>query len=394
MMNSKKLKFSLLSASLLVGSAAAINANIPTMANHFSDVPLSMVEMLITIPSLFLMISVLTSSFIATKIGYKQTIMVGLGTVMIAGLVPFFIDNFMIILISRACLGFGVGLFNSLLVSMINYFYSSDKRSAMYGLQSAFEGVGGISITFIAGQLLKINWQGPFIAYAIAIPVFFIYLKVVPKVKTKEFLKTNTSKTKQKETQKGEFLPIMGYVILIFLAAMFYMIMGIKISSLMISEGYGMASDASFVIILLSLGGISAGLLFGKILKVFKNYTASVGLMILAVAMGILSQSQNLILTFIGGYLTGFGFKVFMPTLIEKVNNSNFSNPTLATSLILVGFNLGIFISPYGSVLIQFLIHTRHLPTLFIVNALAFIVLALVGVVFSWISKTKIKVTN
>ena len=87
------------------------------------------------------------------------------------------------------------------------------------------------------------------------------------------------------------------------------MIMGIKISSLMISEGYGMASDASFVIILLSLGGISAGLLFGKILKVFKNYTASVGLMILAVAMGILSQSQNLIFTFIGGYLRGFGFE-------------------------------------------------------------------------------------
>ena len=136
----------------------AINANIPTMANHFSDVPLSMVEMLTTIPSLFLMISVLTSSFIATKIGYKQTIMVGLGTVMIAGLVPFFTGNFTIILISRACLGFCVGLFNSLLVSMINYFYSSDKRSAMYGLQSAFEGVGGISITFIAGQLLKINW--------------------------------------------------------------------------------------------------------------------------------------------------------------------------------------------------------------------------------------------
>ena len=46
------------SASLLVGSAAAINANIPAMAQHFKDVPLSMVELLTTIPSLFLMISV------------------------------------------------------------------------------------------------------------------------------------------------------------------------------------------------------------------------------------------------------------------------------------------------------------------------------------------------
>ena len=61
-------------------------------------------------------------------------------------------------------LGFGVGLFNSLLVSMINYFYDAKERSSMYGLQSAFEGAGGIAITFIAGQLLKINWQAPFIA--------------------------------------------------------------------------------------------------------------------------------------------------------------------------------------------------------------------------------------
>ena len=43
-MDKKILRFALLSASLLVGSAAAINANIPAMAQHFDQVPLSMVE--------------------------------------------------------------------------------------------------------------------------------------------------------------------------------------------------------------------------------------------------------------------------------------------------------------------------------------------------------------
>ena len=57
---------------------------------------------------------------------------------------------------------------------------------------------------------------------------------------------------------------MLSYVILIFIAAMLYMIMGIKIASLMNEVGYGTASDASFVIIVLSLGGISAGLFFGK----------------------------------------------------------------------------------------------------------------------------------
>ena len=38
-MDKKILRFALLSASLLVGSAAAINANIPAMAQHFDQVP-------------------------------------------------------------------------------------------------------------------------------------------------------------------------------------------------------------------------------------------------------------------------------------------------------------------------------------------------------------------
>ena len=383
-MDKKILRFALLSASLLVGSAAAINANIPAMAQHFDQVPLSMVEMLTTVPSLFLMISVLTSSLIAKRVGYKQTITIGLGIVMIAGIVPLLIDNFMIILISRAMLGFGVGLFNSLLVSMINYFYDAKERSSMYGLQSAFEGAGGIAITFIAGQLLKINWQAPFIAYMIAIPVFFIYFKFVPQVKTADVIKANGGDKIKKESHKSAgFLPVVYYVGLIFMAAMLYMIMGIKIASLMTGEGYGTASDASLVIILLSLGGISAGLLFGKILKVFNQLTTSIGLIILALAMVILG------ITFVGGYLTGFGFKIFMPSLIDKINNSNIPNTTLATSLLLVGFNLGVFISPYGSIVIQSLMRTEALPALFIANAIGFISLSTITLIITLIKNKK-----
>ena len=275
---------------------------------------------------------------------------------MIAGIVPLLIDNFMIILISRAMLGFGVGLFNSLLVSMINYFYDAKERSSMYGLQSAFEGAGGIAITFIAGQLLKAN---------------------------------GGDQIKKESHKSAGFLPVVYYVGLIFMAAMLYMIMGIKIASLMTGEGYGTASDASLVIILLSLGGISAGLLFGKILKVFNQLTTSIGLIILALAMVILGLSQNLVITFVGGYLTGFGFKIFMPSLIDKINNSNIPNTTLATSLLLVGFNLGVFISPYGSIVIQSLMRTEALPALFIANAIGFISLSTITLIITLIKNKK-----
>lgn len=75
-MKKKLLKVSILSASLLVASGPAINANIPQIAAAFPDIPLATIELLSTIPSLFLMLSVLMSSFIANKLRIKRTIMI------------------------------------------------------------------------------------------------------------------------------------------------------------------------------------------------------------------------------------------------------------------------------------------------------------------------------
>ena len=125
------LKIALLSVSLLVASAPAINANIPAMAKAFPNVPLSTVELLTTISSMFLMISVLTSSFIARKIGYKQTILLGIIIVAIFGTLPAFTHSFWLIMVSRALLGYGIGLFNSLLVTMISYFYHGEIRTCV-----------------------------------------------------------------------------------------------------------------------------------------------------------------------------------------------------------------------------------------------------------------------
>lgn len=385
----KSIRFALLSASLLVAVAPAINANIPAMAEHFNHIPLSLVEMLSTLPSLFLMIAVLLSSFIAKKCGYKNTIMMGLGLVMFSGVIPIVIDDFYMILISRGALGFGVGLFNSLLVSMVNTFCEGNERSSMYGLQSAFEGAGGIFITFVAGQLLKINWQAPFFAYLIAIPVFLIFYKFVPKVETSQVLLKNGTSNQKQEAIKGSFLPIMGYMLILFIAAMLYMTMGIKVASLMTTQGYGTASDASLVLISLSLGGILSGLFFGKILNLLKSYTTSMGLFILSIAMFILSISQSIVLTFFAGFITGIGFKLFMPSLIDKVNRSNISNKSLATSLLLVSFNLGAFISPYGSILLQKLSNGTSLNALFSVCTIGFILLAMIMLVTSFLTKNK-----
>lgn len=383
------LKYSLLSASLLVGSAPAINANIPAMASAFDTIPLAMIEMLTTVPSLFLMISVLISSFNAKKIGYKQTASLGLLIVAVSGILPVFVSNFYLILISRAMLGFGIGLFNSLTVALVNSFYQGKDRAKMYGLQSAFEGAGGIFITFIAGQLLKIGWQAPFLAYAIAIPVCIVFIKFIPKVATANDISVDTNVIVKENGFKKDNIMLISFIALLFVAASLYMTMGIKVSTLITTAGYGNASDASLVIILLSLGAITAGTLFSKIIKIFKQLTPIIGLLILALAMFLIGISNSMIITFAGSFLTGFGFKIFMPYLIDRINNSQIKNTPLATSLLLVGFNLGAFISPYSSIFMQNIALSDSLNSLFMVLSGGFICLAVVILVLNSVFTNK-----
>ena len=377
-MNKKILKIALLSVSMLVAVAPAINANIPAMKEAFPQIPLSMVEMITTIPSLFLMISVLTSGFIAKKIGYKQTIMLGLGIVAISGIIPVFIGNFYLVLFSRAALGFGIGLFNSLLIGLISYFFDGNERTTLIGYHEALGGLGGMLITYIAGQLMHVNWQAPFISYAIAIPVFFIFWKVIPKVKTEDILHKNTKQVVVNDGKEGNFSIVFVFMILIVIGATLNMTMGIKVSSLIVEQGYGSASDASTVIMLLSLGAMISGFLFGKMYKIFKNYIMSVGFTITALAMFIIGISNTSWMTVLGGFLVGFGFRVMMPCLTNIVNSSHLKNPTLATSLLLVAYNLGSAFAPYGSMLIQKFSWTSDLRGVFYVDGIGFICLAVI----------------
>ena len=390
------LKPALLSASLLVASAPAINANIPAMITAFPKIPLQMVEMLTTVPSMFLMISVLTSSFIAKKIGYKQTIVLGLSIVAIFGVIPIFTNQFYIILISRALLGFGIGLFNSLLASIINYFYDGEEKSSLFGIQSACEGLGGMTITFMAGQLLKISWQAPFYAYLITIPIIILFISFVPKIKTEDILlKTNNKTQAKNENKKNNILPLISYILLLFIVAILYMTMGIKIATLMTSEGYAKASDASIVIILLSLGAMISGFLFGKIIKLLKEFTIPVAFLIMATAMYLISISNSTIVTVFAGFLVGFGFRMILPYFINKINTSNLSNPSLATSLLLIGYNLGVFITPYGSKVLEYLAAEQGIRGVFHVNSISFLLLSLGGISVILIKKyISNKITN
>lgn len=388
------LRIALLCCTIIVSSTAAINGNISEIVKAFPDVSLSTVELISTMPSLFLMISVLTSRNIAKAIGYKKTVLIGIGIDVICGSIPMVVSNIYVILISRALFGFGVGMFNSLMVALICYFYDGNERSTMIGLQGTIGGLGGLMITFLSGQLLKISWQASFAAYLVAIPIFFMFFIFVPKVSTEEILANNEALKKKAdevklEVGKESYLPVIGFVLLIFVANTLYMTMGIKESSLITTMGYVTASDGSKVIMLLCVGSMISGLSYGRYIKFTKKFTIPMGFMIMGCAIILMGASNSVVLTAFGGFLSGFAAQFILPYMMEMVNKDSAKRGGVATSLLIVSANLGSFLSPYGSKVIERISWIKDLRGLFYTDGTILLVLAAAGIVVAASSTVK-----
>ncbi|MEI5993109.1 MFS transporter [Candidatus Enterococcus mansonii] len=353
-------KISILSVSLVVVSGGAIGANIPAMAETFPNVPLSLVEMLTTIPALFIIPAVLISTKIAKYLGYKTTVLLGLSIVLISGIVPAVSTNFILILISRACFGFGVGLFNSLLVSLIRYFYQGNERATTIGFQSAFEGIGGMSLTFVVGQLLKISWQTSFWVYLFVLPIILFVVLFVPSVSEKDIqlvhgermTKGTPKENKQKEGSMS-WLAFSGYIVLLIIVVCMYMSITVKGTLLMTTLGYGNATDGSNIMALIGVGAMTAGFSFGYVFKITQRWTMPLVFLVMSGAMVLIGISTSVFLTGVGAVACGFSFRLFIPYLFSQINNGASSQASFRTSLLLVGFNIGSAFSPYGIALID-----------------------------------------
>ena len=375
----KLIKFSFLLASIPLVSAGAITVAISLMAKSFNNHSLSAIETLATIPSLFIIFGTLFSSFIAKKIGYKNTALIGLIICSLVGIIPAFILDYNIIFISRALFGLGIGLLTPSLISLIPILFPDDVVN-MIGISSAVSGVGGMSSSFIVGQLLKINWQASFLTYGLIIPITIIFALFTP---TDKISNKNDS---SEQIEEGFPLPL-KYLIIIFnilsLATPAYISVGFKMVSLMNFNGYGSPTDASYILTFMGLGSMIAGFSFGKILKTLKIFTLPLAFTCLCIAMFIISSSKIVLLTIFGGLLSGFGFRLMMPTFTHYINNKKTKNSGLITSLFFALFNICSTLAPNITMFVQGFSFVGSLYNLFIFYSTLFGILAVISIFVS-----------
>ncbi|VDG18383.1 MFS transporter [Lactobacillus alimentarius DSM] [Lactiplantibacillus mudanjiangensis] len=107
------MRLSILLLSIFTVSGGAIAATIPMMMKSFPNISPTLIELLMTVPSLGIIIFTPLSNFFADRFGVKNTILTGLVIILIAGITPALTTSFGLIFASRIGIGIGTGLLAS-----------------------------------------------------------------------------------------------------------------------------------------------------------------------------------------------------------------------------------------------------------------------------------------
>ena len=364
------LKIALLSCPLVTASANAIAGNIPEIAKSFPEVPLSTIELMTTIPSLFVMLTILASPVVSAKTGRKTAIAAGAFLCGIGGVLPFFIQNIYLMLAARALFGIGSGLISANLLILILSFFEGEERSSMIGLQGSIGGLGSLLATFIAGRLLVFGWNVSFLTYLIGFAVCVFVLLFIPETE-------NEDEEKKRTERKPEWGKIFFWSFLSFFSVNLATFFVIKGSSLITGYGYGTVQDGSTVIMCISAGSLLAGAMYGKIYAGLKEMSLVLFYVMSAVSFVIGGVSQNLMLTFAAAFVLGYGYLAFVPFLQEKAGVYGSSG----TTVLLVMQSLGSFVTPYFGTFLN--LFTEELKIQFLICAALYAVLTVTAVIIA-----------
>lgn len=346
-------KIALLSLSLILTSAYSVSIVLPSLLQHFSEYTTAQVEMLISAPSFAITVMIVLNAWLSRYMKDRSMIVGGLLLLSVSGMVPVFVQEYPVMFASRIFLGIGIGLINAKAISIFSEYYEGREKAALLGYRGSAEVLGSAVMTLVAGKLVLIRWNLAFWVYALGFVIVLLYLVWVPGSMEpgqsagaeKESLEAEADG--KRECWKKEVLPI-AYAVFAGFVICIYCSNSLRVPMLILEKKLGTESEASIILTLMMLMGIAAGVYFGKLTMWWKEKLPGVGCLMLGAGMLLTAYAGNLPLIGVGISIVGFFYTVLVTysfhQISERIPQSSINT---ATSIVLVGCNLGAACSPF-----------------------------------------------
>lgn len=351
-------KIALLSLSLILTSAYSVSIVLPSLLQHFSEYTTAQVEMLISAPSFAITVMIVLNAWLSRYMKDRPMIVGGLLLLSVSGMVPVFVQEYPVMFASRIFLGIGIGLINAKAISIFSEYYEGREKATLLGYRGSAEVLGSAVMTLVAGKLVLIRWNLAFWVYALGFVIVLLYLVWVPgSMETGQSAGSQSARAEKesleaeadgkRECWKKEVLTI-AYAVFAGFVICIYCSNSLRVPMLILEKKLGTESEASIILTLMMLMGIAAGVYFGKLTMWWKEKLPGVGCLMLGAGMLLTAYAGNLPLIGIGISIVGFFYTVLVTYSFHQISEQiPQSSINTATSIVLVGCNLGAACSPF-----------------------------------------------
>lgn len=338
----KMVTATILSMSLLtVMAAAAIAPAMGIIKEHFSTAPDILIQLIISLPALFIIITNLCFLQISRILRTRTIAIIGLLIYIIAGSACFVIDNIHILLVMRALLGVSVGLIMPLSTGLLSYFYPPEEQARLMGLSAAMNQMGGVVGTLLAGILASIEWNYSFLVYLLG----FISLLMIIRWLPNEKLGSSNKRGKAFEPrQLLKFHPsVFGMLLLTIIFFVFPTNFAIITSRQL---GFDTAT-ITLIMVALDVVAFFVGLVFGRLMAKFRTSIKYFPPVALIIGYTFYAYADGMTMVLIGSALIGIGNGIGVPYMftIGSIKGGR-NSATTVMPLLSAALYLGQFVSP------------------------------------------------
>ena len=371
--------------SLIAILSISLTVNLPGLAispimgkldQVFKNVTELEVQLLTVLPNLITIPFILCSGKICTQKNQMFILAIGLGIYTLTGVLYFFADTMIELILLSCLLGVGCGLVIPLAASLISQYFTGKARTRELGMKSSLSNFTVIFATLFVGWMASIEWHLAFIVYMVPI----IPLCLIPFMTDRYIAKNRISDTPaeaKQETasvQKPEsaqsvkagsedpqaltsFIPFPGKTAIKMLFCLmglyFVMTYGTEVVSYYLPfamEHYKLSTGAVGVATAMFFAAATlSGFLLTHIISYFKQKTMQLSILLCVFGLMFNAFVHYDWAYIVGVFIMGFGYGVIQPVIYDK---TSYVAPTSADntryfSYLLTCNYIGISVVPF-----------------------------------------------
>lgn len=326
--------------SLIAILSISLTVNLPGLAitpimdklDHvFKHVTELETQLLTVLPNIVTIPFILGAGKICTRRNQIVVLGVGLAIYTITGILYFFADSMIELIVLSCILGVGCGLVIPLAASLISQYFTGAERTRQLGMKSGLSNFAVIFATLFVGWVAGISWHLSFLVYLVPV----IPLSLLPFMTDRFITRHGTFKDAPEPDSTGKPKPLAaksyhftGRAVAILLAGVmalyFIATYGTEVISYYLPfsmNHYRLSTgDVGVATAMYFIGATVSGFLLSRIIKICGSMTIELGI---ALCVGGLFMIGLLhaYWTFIAGVLIiGIGYGIIQPVMYDKTS--------------------------------------------------------------------------